>query len=77
MPDKNFILCRNHPRKLLIPVIGQFHFMTEPTLLLLLPPAAAADPNPPPRPIGSFYHTTSKIGGSVGSVIKWISCSHL
>jgi len=31
MQDKNFILCRNCPRKLLIPLIGQFHFMTEPT----------------------------------------------
>ena len=31
MPDKNFISCPNRPRKLLIPLISQFHFMTEPT----------------------------------------------
>jgi hypothetical protein len=31
--EENFKLCRNRPRKLLIPLIGQFHFMTEPTTL--------------------------------------------
>ena len=30
----NFKLCRNHPRKLLILVIGGYRFMTEPTALL-------------------------------------------
>lgn len=31
--EENFNLCRNRPRKLLIPVMGQFHFMTEPTII--------------------------------------------
>lgn len=27
------MLCRIRPRKLLIPLTGQFHFMTEPTVV--------------------------------------------
>jgi len=34
--EENFKLCRNCPRKLLIPIRGQFHFMPEPTIIYLL-----------------------------------------
>jgi hypothetical protein len=33
MPKQSYL---GTPRKLLIPVIGQFHFMTEPTLLVVV-----------------------------------------
>ena len=47
MPDQNLIFGPNGPRKLLIPVTGQFHFMTEPTIGMKQPcdhlPRAAHD----------------------------------
>jgi hypothetical protein len=33
--EENFKLCRNHPHKLLIPLMGQFHFMTGRTVVVV------------------------------------------